>query len=250
MFEEDEPELTTSEAVDALQNVLISCATGAASDDPQYKTLRQRLLKDPIVGPLLPRYIKTCRDLAQFWAHIKPTQGYQARRELIWGQFRPILERLEQQNPADSVIGDVLHAFNPDTVRAAWQRALDRRATDPEAAITAARTLLETTCKHILDSDGVQYQDSAELPQLYRATATHLRLAPDQHTEQVFKQILGGCQTVVEGLGAIRNRLGDAHGKGKARAKPGPRHAQLAVNLAGAMALFLIETWQSRNPAG
>ncbi len=67
-----------------------------------------------------------------------------------------------------------------------------------------------------------------------------------QHTERVFKQILGGCQAVIEGLGSLRNRLSDAHGKGKAGVKPAPCHAELAVNLAGAMATFLIATWEAR----
>ena len=30
--------------------------------------------------------------------------------------------------------------------------------------------------------------------------------------------------------------------------RPRPRHAQLAVNLAGAMATFLVETWRERTP--
>ncbi|WP_448090692.1 abortive infection family protein [Pseudomonas azerbaijanoccidentalis] len=29
----------------------------------------------------------------------------------------------------------------------------------------------------------------------------------------MFKQFLGGCPAVIEGLGALRNRLSDAHGK-------------------------------------
>src|SRR6478735_6213639 len=40
-------------------------------------------------------------------------------------------------------------------VRAAWQRAVARRKDDPAGAITAARTLLETVCKHILDERAV-----------------------------------------------------------------------------------------------
>jgi len=76
-----------------------------------------------------------------------------------------------------------------------------------------------------------------------------LKIAPSQHTEQVFKQILGGCTSVVEGLAALRNRLGDAHGGGRARIKPAPRHAQLAVNLAGAMTAFLVATWEARKQA-
>jgi hypothetical protein len=30
-----------------------------------------------------------------------------------------------------------------------------------------------------------------------------------------FRQILGGCRAVVEGLAALRNRLSDANGQGK-----------------------------------
>jgi hypothetical protein len=69
-----------------------------------------------------------------------------------------------------------------------------------------------------------------------------LNLAPQQHTEEIFKQILGGCQTVVNGLGSLRNKTGDAHGKGQRYVKPSERHAKLAVNLAGTVSVFLIET--------
>ena len=48
-------------------------------------------------------------------------------------------------------------------------------------------------------------------------------------------------------LGTLRNRLGDAHGQGKKTVRPAARHAELAINLAGSVALFLVETWESRN---
>ena len=70
-----------------------------------------------------------------------------------------------------------------------------------------------------------------------------MNLSPDQHTEQVFKQILGGCSSIVNGLGSLRNSLGDAHGKGIGHVRPSSRHARLAVNLSGSMALFLAETY-------
>jgi hypothetical protein len=72
-----------------------------------------------------------------------------------------------------------------------------------------------------------------------------LNLSPAQHTEQIFKQILGGCKSVVEGLGAMRNKISDAHGKGKKSIKPASRHAELAVNLAGSMATYLVSTWEA-----
>jgi hypothetical protein len=120
---------------------------------------------------------------------------------------------------------------------------MDRRLSDPEGAVTIARTLLETVCKYILDEQDIDYDDSAELPKLYRAVSESLNLAPSQHTEQIVKQILGGCCSVVEGLGAFRSRSGDAHGKSKHVGKAKPRHAALAVNLAGSVCSFLIETY-------
>ena len=37
------------------------------------------------------------------------------------------------------------------------------------------------------------------------------------------------------------------HGRGKAGIKPAPRHAELAVNLAGTLSVYLIATWEARN---
>jgi hypothetical protein len=148
--------------------------------------------------------------------------------------------------PADDEISKALEAFNPEEIHARWQEALNRRATDPRAAITSARTLLEDTCKWILHEANEPFNDDDDLPALYRRLAKVLKLAPDDHTEKIFKQILGSCQSIVESLGSIRNKLGDAHSQGPMRAKPLPRHAQLAVNLAGSMATFLIDTWEAR----
>ncbi len=84
------------------------------------------------------------------------------------------------------------------------------------------------------------------MPALYRAVAIKLQIAPSQHTEDAFKRILGGATSVVEGLGSLRNKIGDAHGQGGKPVRPTARHAQLAVNLAGAMATFLVDTWAAR----
>ena len=113
---------------------------------------------------------------------------------------------------------------------------------DPEGAITATRTLLESTCKHICDERGVSYENNWDLTRLYKATAGAMEIAPDQHSEQVIKQILSGVSTVVTGIGSLRNSLSDAHGRGKRAVRPAPRHAKLAVNAGFAVAGFLIDT--------
>ncbi len=153
-------------------------------------------------------------------------------------------------SPADATISSTLQRFEPEQVHALWTAALDRRSTDPAGAITLARTLLEDVCRWLLDQIGHTATEQDDLPKLYRKLAKALNLAPDDHSEQVFKQILGSCQQVVEQLGALRNKLGDAHGSGPRRAKPAPRHAELAVNLAGSMATFLVATWESGKMTG
>ncbi|MFL5036252.1 MAG: abortive infection family protein [Microvirga sp.] len=47
-------------------------------------------------------------------------------------------------------------------------------------------------------------------------------------------------------LGTIRNRPGDSHGQGGRPVRPRPRHAQLVVNLAGAMSTFCSRLGSSR----
>ncbi len=236
--------------VELLQNLLVSHATGGSEDDADYTRLRQMVLAEPALESLIPRFLRTSRSLGQFWQFIKHKFGtYAERRTYLWDEFRPMLELLERGSlaPSDNIVSNAIEQFDSSHVQAAWSKALDRRASDPEGAITMARTLLESVCKHILEEASVQYDDSPDLTKLYRQTAEQLQLAPSQHTEQVFKQILGGCTAVVEGLGSLRNRLSDSHGKGKAGVKPAPRHAELAVNLAGALAVYLLATKGARD---
>ena len=133
-----------------------------------------------------------------------------------------------------------------ELVRDAWTKALERAPSDPEGAITAARATLESVCKHILDESGAIYRSDGNLVKLYKATAKLLCLSPDGYTEDIFKQILGGCAGVVAGLAGLRNVYGDAHGKTQLHPKPRLRHARLAINAAMTIAEFLIETYETR----
>lgn len=231
--------------VETLQNMLIARACGGGMAEHDYSKLRQELLAIPRTKRLLPRFVETCRSEGQFWQFIKYQDAhYAGRREFLWGAFRPLITDLETRSatPLDMAAEPVLSKVDSEHVRDAWTKALDRRTTDPEGAITASRSLLETVCKHILDSKGLTYDDGWSLPKLYGTAAAAITLSPSQHGEQVFKQILGGCHAVVEGLAGLRNAFGDAHGKGAQGRRPASRHAELAVNLAGAAATFLIAT--------
>lgn len=238
------------ERAETLQNMLIGLVEDHGLDQAVYKKLRTEFM-DGETRSFLPSFIRTCRDSRQLQAHLtRVAQGpgsWAERRNHIYKAFQPLLDHLEKRNkaPADTLISEALASFNSDGIHRVWEKALSRRHDDPEGAITLARTLLETVCKQILDEAGEAYGDD-DLPKLYSKTTKDLNLSPSQHTEKVFKAILGGCHTVVENLGTLRNRTGDAHGQGRTSVKPAPRHATLAVNLAGSVAAFLVETWLSR----
>ena len=143
-----------------------------------------------------------------------------------------------------------LERIDSQSVVEDWQRMLTAIDTDPEVAITAARALVESVCRSILDELQLVYEDKWDLGRLYRETTGALQLSPGGFHEPVFKQILSGMFSVATGLAEVRNALGDAHGKGKRPVRAGPRHARLAVNAAGTLSVFLLETLESRQKSG
>jgi hypothetical protein len=198
-MDDDLIEETILDKATRFQNGLVACATGGGFDggDNEYQDLRRFFASRGDTKTMLPDFVRRCRDLGQFWAFIKyECAHYAERRALIWDAFRPLIDYLEaiDRAPGTAPISVTLESFEPDRVHAAWQKALDRRVSDPEGAITAARTLLETVCKHILDDVEVSYPDDADLPKLWALTAEQLKLAPLQHQESVFKAVLGNCQ--------------------------------------------------------
>ena len=235
-------------AAERLQDVILEYIQNEAFDYAAYKRWRGFLLNHPRVGMNLPALVRDRRDGREIQHYLRINFDNDSdRMEFIWETFRPLLETLEfVGTPVEQSTSQLLEKLGMPGVHEAWTRALARHVEDPAGAITAARTLLEDVCKHILEDLQIEYDPLADLPKLYRLTAEILRIAPSQHTEPVFKQILGGCTAVVEGLGALRNRVGDAHGAGPRQVRPAPRHAQLAIDLAASVATYLFATWQLR----
>lgn len=232
-----------------MHDVCEAIATGGQAHYEDYEAARQGILEDSSLAGAMPGWLRSARSGSQFWAFIKPKyRTYADRRAFLTAEFDPLFSVAEigGAGPVVAAVTKLSEAGTPESVQAAWHRCLERRDRDPEGAITAARTMLESCCKCILDDHSVPLKGTEDLPKLYSLVAERLKLSPGAHEEKVFKQILGGCHAVVEGLGTLRNRLGDAHGKGIRPVRPAARHAQLAVNLAGAMSTFLIETHRER----
>lgn len=137
--------------------------------------------------------------------------------------------------------------FSESYIHEQWEKAIERKNNDPEGAITIARTLVESVLKYILSQQNISFGSSTDLSELYKSVAISLNLAPEQHQEGIFKQILGGASAIVNGLGQMRNKLSDSHGTDGLNLKPKERHSELAVNLAGSMAMFLFKTFKENH---
>jgi hypothetical protein len=121
---------------------------------------------------------------------------------------------------------------------------------DTPAVIGAAKELLESVCKLVLEDAGVAYEASAGLQDLYRAAAKELRLSRDSvpgsaKGSEAAQRTLQGLVTAVQNLAELRNALGLGHG----RVQHVPvleRHARLAMNASRSVADFLLATWHER----
>jgi integrase len=149
---------------------------------------------------------------------------------------------------ARAAVSEALEVFNSTYMQEVWSKALARRETDPEGAVTSARTLLEAVCKHILDSSNKEFREGTPLPQLYMETAKLLEMAPSHNLAPVFNTMFTACVEVVAVIGKLRNELSDSHGRGQFGAMPEWRHAELAVNLSGAVVMYLAAVWKGRQP--
>ena len=207
---------------------------------------------------LLPTAQRTRAEAFEYWLSLLPLQrqkelllelcqkpNFPIRRKPSLQQ-RKQLEVMLTNFVIDPHVSSALQRLNSTYVMNTWQRAIARCVDgDPQGAITAARTLLESICKHILDSMGSSYDENADLPRLYYLAAQELNIAPNQQTEENLRRVFGSCQNIINGVAALRNQLGDAHGTGRIGVEPSPYLDILAVNLAGSLAIFLVQVWEA-----
>lgn len=187
-----------------------------------------------------PASLEVYKRISNAIQEMSPAVGCHIR-EVYWVPRIP-----SPVSQAESEISEKLAVVDSRHVGDAWKKALERKSSDPDGAITAARSLLEAVSKHILDKNGKTYSGSDKFNKLLHQALESLSLAPAQQSSDLLRGFMGSCENVVNQIATIRNRMGDAHGKGHAGEVPTALHAELAVNIAGAMATFLINSWESQ----
>ena len=122
---------------------------------------------------------------------------------------------------------------------------------DLKGAITLAKSILEKTCKTIADERGITYKKHEGLSCLCKKIFEDLFSSKDNHNKKILNKISGGCSGIISGISELRNNEGDAHGKSAKRENNlSPQDAELSINLAGSLSLFLIKTHEENNQKG
>lgn len=132
-----------------------------------------------------------------------------------------------------------------------FERMIDNAEADPEDSITAACALVEAVCRSILVELESELPRDRTITSLYKDVAKKLGISADREdiapeVADEVKRILGSLAGTVAGIGHLRTKGGDAHGREHTARTVDPRIARLAIGSAATLSLFLIETWQSK----
>lgn len=155
--------------------------------------------------------------------------------------------------PGVAAARETLAGTDPSYVAQQITRMETAAMGDPSLAIGTAKELVESCCKTILTERGVAFSKGADLPELVKLTVKELELTPNDIPEkakavETIKRLLSNLATITQGVAELRNHYGTGHGKAAGAKGLQSRHAKLAVGAASTLAVFLMETHNSREP--
>ena len=164
---------------------------------------------------------------------------------MYWGRpsrrsAQELLRQLRGEERSGPRSASMTLSVDEPAIQRTWDRALSRVESEPDGALTLARTLIEDVCRSIASVREIDVHGQASLPQLVSTVTKNLdferiSVPPDGELDRLMSHLRG----LSSGIGEARNRAGDAHGRGSGTALPHPIYARFVVNLAGSVAGFL-----------
>lgn len=202
----------------------------------------QAVLKQVINTALDPRaFLKHQLDLDVAVAKVNENlkhDGYEVVKDGLTYKVRELSAGSVKLEARAKVSHELTQLAIDDNIRKCEEKLAEG---DYSGAITNARSLVESVLIGIekeFDAQSVEYDGN--LQALYKRVQKHLHLEPDRKDiSDSLRQILSGLVSVVGGLAAVRNKMGDAHATSY---RPSRHHAKLAVHTAISLSDFLFET--------
>ncbi len=155
------------------------------------------------------------------------------------------VELLESLLSADgkSPISLCLSRISLRGVREQWWTAASRIQSSPSAAVTAGRSIVETTCKTIVEERGQTADTSGDLHKLFKQARDVLSLATGKSVPKSLNELVSGLVSVVNALATISNNAGDRHGLSGGSRLEDTTIAGITVQAAGVLSYALVQIY-------
>src|ERR1051326_1019826 len=226
-----------AEDVAVLEDHLHGVARGEYADEAEYQRVRERLLSLPVA----PAFLRACpsyeRLRVQFLKVAKGEGSYAARDGWARAQMAELNSQASGLAYASSPpkVHEVFERVDHHWVQQHWKDAREFLGTRDAQAVGAARSMLESVCKAILTEHGIARGESWDVKRLMTETRRVLGL---QGVDPL-AQMMDGLAATMRAMARIRAKAGADHGLGPEEEGVDAEVAELFVNTAGAIAVFL-----------
>ena len=186
------------------------------------------------------------KDYENFFCY----NGYDERYARIYQKCKGIVERIEGTSSVISQTADNLkRKFSSEYMSQQIELMISMQSTNPTNAIGAAKELIESCCKTILEFEGCTVDKDWEVPRLVDETFKHFHLMPKNISDDVkgaksIKAILGNLKAIAQGVAELRNLYGSGHGKSSSYKGLESRHASLAIGSSTTLVRFLWDSYE------
>lgn len=143
------------------------------------------------------------------------------------------------KSPIERKLEDLSVQGRREFIIRSWDRAVSRLDADAAGALTASRSLIEATCKYVLNMCGVSVPKDADINTLIKLVSEELLFYSHDMTASE-KKFYGGIKQIVQYISELRNSHGDAHGSFGGGNLNSNINAELAVNASGSFCIFLV----------
>lgn len=109
-----------------------------------------------------------------------------------------------------------------------------------DSAITKSRTLLEEVFCYVIEKKNDTPSTSGNIKDLYKQVKDLYNMHGDANIDKRINTLLSGLEKIISSISEMRNKNSDAHGVGANRIAIDEHHARLFVNVAIALADFIL----------
>lgn len=147
---------------------------------------------------------------------------------------------------SESIHKQLVDLMNGDYFEKQWVKARLAIETDASDSLTRTTQFLESVCRHYLEKRKISLGNKKTITDFINAVVGDFPplkpLNGENHTADI-KAFFGGIKAISQSAGALRTHLGTAHGGDKTA---NADEARLSNNLAGAVAIYILEKLKER----